>query len=60
MRYASFDVTMSGRVLLPLRKRRGTGSGSGICDGVVYYGGLSDEQLYTAFDKLLLSDHVQE
>ena len=25
-----------------------------------YYGGLSDEQLYTAFEKLLLSDHAQE
>ncbi len=25
-----------------------------------YHGGLSDEQLYTAFEKLLLSDHAQE
>lgn len=25
-----------------------------------YYGGLSDEQLFTAFEKLLLSDHAQE
>ena len=25
-----------------------------------YYGGLSDEQLHTAFGKLLLSDHAQE
>ncbi|KAI9820813.1 MAG: hypothetical protein M1826_000838 [Phylliscum demangeonii] len=25
-----------------------------------YYGGLSDEQLYTAFDKLLLYDYAQE
>ena len=25
-----------------------------------YYGGLSDEQLHTAFEKLLLSDHAQE
>ena len=25
-----------------------------------YYGGLSDEQLYTAFEKLLLSDHAQD
>lgn len=25
-----------------------------------YHGGLSDKQLYTAFEKLLLSDHAQE
>ena len=25
-----------------------------------YYGGLSDEQLYTAFEKLFLSDHAQD
>jgi len=25
-----------------------------------YHGGLSDEQLYIAFEKLLLSDHAQE
>ena len=25
-----------------------------------YYGGLSDYQLYTAFEKLRLSDHAQE
>ncbi|KAI9679782.1 MAG: hypothetical protein M1817_004796 [Caeruleum heppii] len=25
-----------------------------------YYGGLSDDQLFTAFDKLLMSDHAQD